>query len=151
MASIQVLVGSVYGGAVEVAEMAAEAAGKAGHSVDVTEEPQPELLEEADNLLVVTSTTGSGELPEGLLPFYQSLETQPISLVNKAFAVIALGDSSYGDSFCAAGKLMDEKLADLGGQRLLPLLTLDALEYFQAGDGAEQWIAAWIEKLNDKG
>jgi len=101
--------------------------------------------------LIVTSTTGSGELPEGLLPIYQDLDSQAAKLINKPFAVIALGDSSYGDSFCAAGKMMDEKLADLGGQRLLPLLTLDALQYFQAGDGAEEWIAAWATKLNERG
>ncbi|MDR9467108.1 flavodoxin domain-containing protein [Marinospirillum sp.] len=150
MASIKVLVGSVYGGSVEVAEMAAAAALKAGHQVEVTETPHSGLLEEADSLLVVTSTTGSGELPEDLLPVYQDLDSQAAKLVNKPFAVIALGDSSYGDSFCAAGKLMDEKLADLGGQQLLPLLTIDALQYFQAGDGAEDWIAAWVAKLNER-
>ncbi|WP_404417746.1 flavodoxin domain-containing protein [Marinospirillum sp.] len=151
MASIKVLVGSVYGGSVEVAEMAAAAALKAGHQVEVTETPHSGLLDEADSLLVVTSTTGSGELPEDLLPVYQDLDSQAAKLVNKPFAVIALGDSSYGDSFCAAGKLMDEKLADLGGQQLLPLLTIDALQYFQAGDGAEDWIAAWVAKLNERG
>lgn len=150
VASVKVLVGSVYGGAAEVAEIAEAAALKAGHQVEVTEDPQPELVAEADSLLVVTSTTGSGELPEGLLPFYQDLETQAAKLINKPFAVIALGDSSYGDSFCAAGKLMDEKLTDLGGQPLLPLLTLDALEHFQATDGAEQWIMTWVEKLSER-
>ena len=151
MASIKVLVGSVYGGAAEVAEIAEAAALKAGHQVEVTETPHSGLLEKADSLLIVTSTTGSGELPEGLLPIYQDLDSQAAKLINKPFAVIALGDSSYGDSFCAAGKMMDEKLADLGGQRLLPLLTLDALQYFQAGDGAEEWIAAWATKLNERG
>jgi flavodoxin len=151
LASIKVLVGSVYGGAAEVAEIAEAAALKAGHQVEVTETPHSGLLEKADSLLIVTSTTGSGELPEGLLPIYQDLDSQAAKLINKPFAVIALGDSSYGDSFCAAGKMMDEKLADLGGQRLLPLLTLDALQYFQAGDGAEEWIAAWATKLNERG
>jgi len=134
-----------------VAEIAEAAALKAGHQVEVTETPHSGLLEKADSLLIVTSTTGSGELPEGLLPIYQDLDSQAAKLINKPFAVIALGDSSYGDSFCAAGKMMDEKLADLGGQRLLPLLTLDALQYFQAGDGAEEWIAAWATKLNERG
>lgn len=148
MARIKILVGSVYGGAVEVAEQAQAVAQQAGHDVEVSETPDAGLLDEADTLLVVTSTTGSGELPENLLPFYESLDAQAAKLVNKPFAVIALGDSSYGDSFCGAGRIMNEKLMDLGGLQRLPMLTIDALEYFQATDGAEEWLTTWIGQLN---
>lgn len=147
MAKIKVIVGSVYGGAVEVAEEAEALAQAAGHTVEVTEQPTKDLLAEAESLLVVTSTTGSGELPDNLLPFYSQLDAQAAQVANKPFAVIALGDSSYGDSFCAAGKLMNEKLNELGGQELQPLLTIDALEHFQATDAAEPWLADWLEQL----
>lgn len=149
MAKIQILVGSVYGGALEVAEKAAAVAEQAGHSTEITEQPKREQAIQADHLLVVTSTTGSGELPEGLHPFYQELQNQ--SHLSKPFGVIALGDSSYGESFCAAGKLMDSLLENLGGLRLLPPLLLDALEFFDASEGADAWITAWVAKVSEKG
>ncbi|SFC12242.1 Flavodoxin [Marinospirillum celere] len=151
MAAIQILVGSVYGGALEVAEGAAQAASNAGHQVNLTEMPNSNQLLQADQLLLVTSTTGSGELPESLLPLYEELSKQPPNLAGLPYAVIALGDSSYGDSFCAAGKLMDATFADLGAKRSLPLLELDALEFFDASEGADEWISAWVQKVSETG
>jgi len=122
-----ILVGSVYGGSVEVAEAVAETVEAAGLSVEITEEPSLANLEGDSVVLLVSSTTGSGELPENIQPFYQELQQQPVSLSGRGYAVIALGDSSYGDSYCAGGLLLDEQFADLGAKLLMPLLKIDAL------------------------
>lgn len=151
MASLLIAVGSVYGGALEVAELAQQAAQQQGFQVLLSETPRLAELAEADSLLVVTSTTGSGERPEGLESFYQALQSQPSAVLGKSFAVVALGDSSYGDSYCAAGRAFDELLQSLGSQALITRLEIDALEHFQATEGAEEWIAAWLQALNEKG
>ena len=45
-----------------------------------------------------------GELPDNLQALYASLRDQPPAWYGLPAAVLALGDSSYGDSFCAAGE-----------------------------------------------
>lgn len=64
-----------------------------------------------DALLAVTSTTGMGELPDNLMPLYCSIrDTLPAAWRGLPGAVIALGDSSYGDTYCGGGEQMRELL-----------------------------------------
>lgn len=149
MADIQLLVGSVYGGAADIAELLGDAAERAGFSVRINETPDRQVLDGKSALLVVTSTTGSGELPESLQPLYQQLQQQPVSLTGRPFGVVALGDSSYGETFCAAGQLFEDLLADLGAVNLQSMLKIDALEYFQASEGVGSWMDEWLRALQD--
>lgn len=149
MADIQLLVGSVYGGAVDVAEVLGDIAERAGMSVRLNEMPNLQTLDGYSALLVVTSTTGSGELPENLQPLYQQLQQHPVSLAGRPCGVVALGDSSYGETFCAAGQLFEDLLADLGAVSLQPMLKIDALEYFQASEGVGNWMNEWLSALQD--
>ena len=151
MASLLIAVGSVYGGALEVAEAAQAVASSAGYAVEVSEAPSLADLQIASSVLVVTSTTGSGEVPEGLQGLHQSLAAFPAGLAGKSYAVIALGDSSYGETFCAAGRLFDQALQELGLNKLLDSLEIDALEHFQAVEGAHAWIEQWATQLSEKG
>ncbi|MBE0506042.1 MAG: flavodoxin domain-containing protein [Marinospirillum sp.] len=149
MADIQLLVGSVYGGAVDVAELLGDIAERAGMSIRLNEMPNLQALDGQSALLVVTSTTGSGELPENLQPLYQQLQQQPVSLVGRPCGVVALGDSSYGETFCAAGQLFEDLLVDLGAVSLQPMLKIDALEFFQPSDGVGNWMDEWLSALQD--
>lgn len=149
MTDLVILIGSVYGGSVEVAERVAEATEAAGFSVELTEEASVTHLEGDSVILFVTSTTGSGELPENIQPFYEQLTQQPVALSNRGYAVVALGDSSYGDSYCAGGLLLDAQFADLGANALLPLLKIDALEFFQPAEGVADWLDGWLKALRD--
>lgn len=149
MADIQLLVGSVYGGAVEVAEVLKDIAERAGRSARLHEMASVQALDGRSALLVVTSTTGSGELPDNLQPLYQQLQQQPVSLAGRACGIVALGDSSYGESFCAAGQLFEDLLTDLGAVSLQPMLKIDALEFFQASEGVGYWMDEWLSALQD--
>ncbi|WP_027849426.1 flavodoxin domain-containing protein [Marinospirillum minutulum] len=154
MTDLVILVGSVYGGSVEVAEAVAEAVEATGLSVEINEEPNLASLEGNSVVLLVSSTTGSGELPENIQPFYTELQQQPRALSGRGYAVIALGDSSYGDSYCAGGLLLDAQFADLGAKALMPLLKIDALEFFQPAEGISDWLTAWLDalkKFSEKG
>ena len=144
---ILIVVGSVYGGAAEVAEAVARQAEAAGHGVDVTEAPELSQLSQADALLLITSTTGSGELPDNLHAFYHQLQSQSPCLNALPFAVIALGDTSYGDTYCAAGRQLDAVLENLGAKRSVKRLEIDALEHFIAADGLGNWPKKWLAAL----
>ncbi|NLW03996.1 MAG: flavodoxin [Pseudomonadaceae bacterium] len=154
MTDLVILVGSVYGGSVEVAERVAEAVEAAGLSVKLNETPTSADLKGCSLVLLVTSTTNQGELPESIQPLYEQLQQQPVALGELSYAVIALGDSSYGETYCAAGLLLDEQFADLGAKALMPILKIDALEFFQPAEGVSDWLDGWLEKLitfNGKG
>jgi sulfite reductase alpha subunit-like flavoprotein len=95
-------------------------------------------------VLVVASTTGNGETPENGDRFMryirrkQTVESQPLQHVS--FAVLALGDTNY-DQFCNTGKLLDKRLAELGGTHAKPLSCADE------ATGLEDTVDPWINSI----
>ena len=75
-------------------------------------------------LLVVMSTQGDGEPPATAKKFYDYLLGNDIKLDKLKYSVLALGDTSY-PLFCKAGEDVDERLATLGAQRIVPMKKCD--------------------------
>ncbi|WP_085596285.1 MULTISPECIES: flavodoxin [unclassified Pseudomonas] len=147
---VAILSGTVYGTAEEVARHAAkllDAAGfQAWHNPRATLADVQAFAPEA--FLAVTSTTGMGELPDSLLPLYSSIRDQlPAAWRGLSGAVIGLGDSSYGDTFCGGGEQMRELFAELGVREVLPMLRLDASETVTPETDAEPWLAELVSAL----
>jgi len=63
MAQIDIVVGTVYGAAMLVAETLAARLEQAGHGCRVFEEAELEDLDASRFLLVITATTGQGDIP----------------------------------------------------------------------------------------
>lgn len=141
MAKIALMVGSVYGGAQYVAEQALPLLTELGYEVALYEEPKLDevLAFDPKVWLVITSTTGQGDIPDNLLPFYLDVKNRFPLLTNKQFAVIALGDSSY-DTFCGAGEQMRELLSEIQGSELAPMLRIDACETLEPESLALPWL-----------
>jgi sulfite reductase alpha subunit-like flavoprotein len=94
-------------------------------------------------LLVVASTTGNGDPPENASRFVRTIKrktTSTHSFQNVKFAVLGLGDTNY-DQFCATGKVLDKKLAELGGTRWMPLACADE------ATGLEDVVEPWTETV----
>ena len=90
-------------------------------------------------LLIVTSTTGNGDIPENgnrFLRYIKRRTTAPTSFQYCTISVLALGDTNY-DQFCAAGKLLDKRLVELGATRLRRIACAD--EAVGLEDVVEQW------------
>ncbi|EAW1058357.1 NADPH-dependent assimilatory sulfite reductase flavoprotein subunit [Salmonella enterica] len=97
-------------------------------------------------LVVVTSTQGEGEPPEEAVALHKFLFSKKAPRLNHtAFAVFSLGDTSY-EFFCQAGKDFDNKLAELGGERLLDRVDAD-VEYQTV---AAQWRARIVDVLKSR-
>lgn len=147
---VAIVCGTVYGSAEEVARHAAALLRAAGHETLVNPRLMlPDLLAfEPQAILAVTSTTGMGELPDNLMPVYSALRDRlPGELRGLPGGVIALGDASYGDTFCAGGEQMRELFAEIGVTEVQDMLRLDGSESVTPETDAEPWLEAFIKHL----
>src|ERR1700756_4415420 len=67
--------------------------------------------------LICTSTYGAGNVPDNAQRLFSSLETERPDLTGVTYGVIALGDTTYKDTFCQGGKRFDQLLRELGAKR----------------------------------
>ncbi|MEH3146952.1 MAG: flavodoxin domain-containing protein [Methylobacterium frigidaeris] len=94
-------------------------------------------------VVVVAATWGEGEPPARAVRAYGELmgEGAP-RLDGVKFGVLALGDTSYAE-FCAIGKRLDARLAELGGERVAERVDCD-LDFDKP---AAEWIKATLKAL----
>lgn len=149
MKRIFIAVGSVSGTATAVAQAVEQHLLAQGFECVLATEPrlQQWLSQAFDGLLVVTSTTGRGELPNNLVPFYVELGDVMPLMPSVVAGVISLGDSSYDDTFCGAGALMEERLQAVQAQLPVPRVTIDASETITPDIDALFWLAEWQAAL----
>lgn len=110
---------------------------------------QPLQLVEAQNVLVITSTWGEGDMPDNATSFWDAINQNGSSpkLEGVRFSVLALGDMNYGDTFCLAGRRLDERLSELGGTRVHPRVDCDV----DFDEPAKQWSEGVWTALQDGG
>ena len=124
------------------ARKAAQRMGFAAKTLDMAD-ATPEQVARAGNLLVIASTWGEGDPPQRAEAFYAALMSDAAPrFADVRFAVLALGDRAYAN-FCETGKRFDERLAELGGQRIAPRVDCD-VDYETP---AKKWIDASLRKL----
>ncbi|MFP5406445.1 MAG: flavodoxin domain-containing protein, partial [Gammaproteobacteria bacterium] len=98
-------------------------------------------LADEETVLFIASTHGEGEPPETAASFFEFLSSRKApSLERLRFAVLALGDSTY-EFFCEAGKVLDRRLEELGGVRLLDRCDCDVDYEIDAQAWAERALA----------
>src|SRR6185437_12700386 len=142
---ITILFASESGNCERLAADMAKAARKAGM--------KPALVDMADldvatlptfrRLVVIAATWGEGEPPARTARAYAQLmsEASP-RLDGIEFGVLALGDTAYAE-FCAVGKAIDARLAELGAKRVIDRVDCD-LDF--AGP-ARHWIDQTVKTL----
>ena len=82
------------------------------------------LLQRTARVLFIASTTGEGDAPDHALPFLRRVMPADLRLDALHYAVLALGDRSYGH-FCAFGHQLDAWLRQHGAHALFDTVEVD--------------------------
>lgn len=142
---INIVYASESGNSEKLANDLAKAARKNGLKPSVIDmaDLDAATLTSAKRLVFIAATWGEGEPPARATRAYNELmgEGAP-RLDGVEFGVLALGDTAYVE-FCAIGKKIDERLAALGGKRVVDRVDLD-LDF--AAPAAE-WIGDAVKAL----
>jgi len=144
-APLTILFGTESGNAEALAARARKSAAKLGFAVKVADmaDTTPAQMAEIPNLLLIASTWGEGDPPQRAVDFYEALMADDAPRFEKTrFAVLALGDRAYAQ-YCEIGRRIDERLASLGGTRIVDRIECDL--DFEAPAGA--WIDATLERI----
>jgi sulfite reductase (NADPH) flavoprotein alpha-component len=146
-AVLTIVYGSQTGNSKRLAEQLARHAETRGLGVRLLRAdayPTRELKDER-LLVVVISTQGDGDPPDDARGFVEHLSGKRApALKALKFAVLGLGDSSY-PQFNAIGRRLDARLAELGGERLLPRGDCDV----DVETVATPWLAQALERAKD--
>ncbi len=100
----------------------------------------PDVCDAGARLIVVSSTYGVGEVPTPAKPLFAQIESMDLAGVE--YAVIALGDRNYGETFAMGGRRWDRMLAERGAHRLAQPLVIDFVHGDDMTAMAIDWFAA---------
>ncbi len=144
MAVVGIFVGTMYGNSLLVAEEAEAILSGMGHKATVYEDPELADWEkyQSQYALVVTSTTGQGDLPDSIVPLFQGIKDKLGYQPEMRYGIIALGDSTYAN-FCGGGKLFDALLQEQSAQRVGEMLMIDASEHPEPESQSNPWVEQW--------
>lgn len=141
MEPLTILFGSQTGNCENLAKRLAKEAGKRGFAPtihDLARYPTAQLGSES-RLLVITSTYGDGEPPDNAKSFWDFLAASAAPRLEMTrFSVCALGDTNY-PKFCGFGRVLDERLENLGAARVHPRADCD-VEF-------EEPFAKWVDAV----
>lgn len=105
----------------------------------------PAALAAEKYALILASTYGDGDAPDGVQPFYEQLCLEHFPrFEGLSYAVFALGDQHY-EHFCKFGIDLDSKLAALGANQLCKRVDCDV----DVDGPFEQWKSMLLPRLHD--
>jgi sulfite reductase (NADPH) flavoprotein alpha-component len=142
---LTIVFASESGNSEKLAGDVAKSARKLGLKPTVIDMAELELdsLTKATRLIVIAATWGEGEPPGRAVRVYNELMSDAAPRLDGVeFGVLALGDTAYVE-FCAVGKKIDERLAELGGKRAVDRVDCD-LDFAAP---ATQWIDGALKTL----
>jgi MioC protein len=146
---ILVIVGSESGNAEMVADCVTTELERLGHTVDTFRGGSlaDAALGEREVVLLCSSTTGIGDVPQNVEPLFDALTAERPDLSHLRYGIIGLGDRNYKDSFLGGPKKWDALFNELGARRVGDRLELDATDNPTPDVDAVAWVPGWLAQL----
>lgn len=144
--SITILYGSETGNAQGLAEIFEERLSDIGNEVTLKsmDDFKPKDLKKVEDLFIVTATHGEGDPPDNAVELHEYIHGRKApKLDGVRFSVLALGDQTY-EFFCQTGKDFDNRLSELGAERIYDRVDCD-VDY---DEDAEKWMANVINAID---
>ena len=140
---INILWASMSGTAEHVAKQFENKALDADFDVNIVELNDVSMneLSNMENVAIITSTTGEGDLPTNGDDFWVDLEKSTLDLSSVKYSVCALGDRSHS-IFCGAGNKVNKKLMDLGAKQILEITECDGSD-----EGSDEWGNQFLKQV----
>ena len=145
---VLILYGTVTGNSEALAKKLADALRPTGLTIRVRDMAhcQPNVLKQANYVLVVASTYGDGEPPDDAAPFWQAVvHGNDLDLSGVKYSVLALGNTTY-DHFCKCGRDLDAALERHGATRFYPRVDCD-VDYDVS---AKRWVDGVLATLRQE-
>ncbi|MGM0481029.1 MAG: flavodoxin domain-containing protein [Pseudomonadota bacterium] len=142
MKTVQILVGTTAGNTEYLADHTADLLQQQNIAYQLHYQPDLNHIPQSQPWLVLLASHGAGDYADSMASFYHQLQGLK-QLSDIPFSVVAIGESCY-DTYCAAGRHLDDSLEILGGKRLCPRLEIDMLT-----DDPENQVEHWLPELID--
>ncbi len=94
--------------------------------------------------LIVSSTYGTGDVPDNGQVFYRALVEARPDLSDVKYGIIGLGDMTYSETFCGGSARLDAIFSELGAKRIGERLRHDRRSGVFPEKLALEWLAEWI-------
>jgi cytochrome P450/NADPH-cytochrome P450 reductase len=150
--SLLLLHGTNYGTCREFSQQLADIAGDLGCSTDVDAlDPHAGALP-TDRPVIITAASYNGQPTDDAAKFAQWLEEAPPGAAEGVtYAVLGVGDRNWWGTYQHVPTFLDRRLAELGGQRLIPRGEADASRDLAGAVSAfaEQLRTALLERSGD--
>ena len=101
-------------------------------------------LQQAEQVLFIASTYGTGEAPDLASSFEKKILSSQADLSHLHYAVLALGSKEYLDTFCSFGHRIDQWLKNNGAQQLFATIEVDNA----SNEHIQQWNAALAQSTH---
>lgn len=85
----------------------------------------PQDLQQAEQVLFIVSTYGTGDAPDLASSFTKKVMRETFDLSQMQYAVLALGSKEYPNSYCSFGHAIDAWLKQSKAQALFDLIEVD--------------------------
>jgi len=140
---INILWASMSGTAEDVAKNFETKASDMGFQTNLLELNDVSMndLEKMQNVAIITSTTGVGDLPTNGDDFWLDLEKSDKNFSKLNYSVCALGDRSH-EIFCGAGNKVNKKLIELGANQIIEIQECDGSD-----EGSDEWGIKFLNKI----
>jgi len=108
-----------------------------------------EILDQSNVVLICTSTTGTGDVPDNGQGFLRMLRADKPDLGRIRFGICGLGDTTYKETFNFGGATFEAAFRDCGAEQIGTRMKHDASLDPPPEEMALEWCKDWLDAFPD--